>query len=216
MPEDDKKTVAANYWVEVEKEMESFMATLPRLLLVVHNSAEFDNLVRLIRRFPRYGEMVYISLARPFASIREYYVDWKDLTIVDCISHRAFPAKSLQQAQSQTEGENVKCFYEHPPSDLGELKELIYEYVHWFDPHLVVLDSLSQFVDFSIQSTTPDLFEFFNNLKAQYTTQYTKFILLYDEEETGESQALPKYQVDKILRYEVIKSDTNWTANWIG
>src|SRR5574337_644958 len=104
------------------------------------------------------------------------------------------------------------CLFEQAPSNLNEMIQLIEKNLKNVNPYLSILDSFSQFIDFSSISATKgkELYDFLDFLKARYSRTPYKFILLYDNILSKELANLPTTGVDVILKYEVITGRIDW------
>lgn len=117
-------------------------------------------------------------------------LDNKRMMFIDCVSGYAFPK----------EDKIDEAFYHKPPKNLSELKEIIKFGFQKSRPDIVVLDSLSQFMNFS-QITEESISELYKFLKRLKEEKNNCFILLYDNT-LGLLENLPKKQTDHILKIE--------------
>ena len=123
-------------------------------------------------------------------------LDQKRMVFIDCVSGYAFPIE-----------ENVdEAFYHKPPQTLEEMKEIIKFGISKINPDMIIIDSLSQFINFtkSSEDDLNELYEFLNSIKSD-TMNLTRnsFILLYDTK-LSTIQQLPKITTDNILKIEII------------
>jgi hypothetical protein len=125
----------------------------------------------------------------------------KKLFVVDCVSN--FITEHI---------DTFDCVYTKPPDNLNDMKELIMENIQKFHPNLVVLDSLSQFINFSMPSNEElnNFYWFLNSIRrdAIGITNDT-FILIYDDK-MGSMKILPALFTDIILKLEVIREEIKW------
>jgi len=124
-------------------------------------------------------------------------LDQKMIFFIDCVSGFAFPPE-----------DNVDdCMYHKPPQALGELKDIIKFGIEKCNPDIIVLDSLSQFINFSkpTEDKLDDLYEFLGALRQPaLNIMQNTFILLYDNK-MGVMNSLPKTSTDLILNLEIMK-----------
>jgi len=145
---------------------------------------------------PYPGKIMYISLTKSNDSMKPHLKDLKSkIFIIDCVSSMIFEKKGSQD-----------CQFEPTPSSLNEMMELIEKYIQIVKPDLIVIDSFSQFIDFSSVSMHKgkELYEFLDQLKKKYARTPYRFLLLYDNVLSKELVNLPFTSVDVILKYEII------------
>ena len=197
-----------NFWKEVQYEMNNILKELKGIVLLAHNSIEFVDIIDLLNKIKteRSTTILYISLVRTYDFLK-LALDQKPLKnkrifFIDCVSGSAFTEeKAIDDA-----------LYYDPPSNLIEMKELVKFGIEKTDPDIVVIDSLTQFMDFSMPTeyNLSDLHKFLRALKSEYLNiNQDTFILLYD---SGMSfmQNLPKLSLDQILKVEILKEEPWW------
>ena len=198
----DYEVVAVNYWKDVKTELKKVLSDPWNTLLLIHNSVEFNQITNFLNKLPYSKRITYISLTKTHDSIKPYLNELKaEMSVVDCVSITIF------------ERENTKnCIFESPPSNLKELMELIDKYESKFNPDFIVLDSLSQFIDFSSLSHSGDkeFNNFLNYFKNKNSTNLSKFVILYDDNLSKEFKNLPSYYMDIILKLDVIEDKIRW------
>ena len=198
----DYEVVAVNYWKDVKTELKRVLSDPWNTLLLIHNSVEFNQITNFLNKLPYSKRITYISLTKTHDSIKPYLNELKaEMSVVDCVSITIF------------ERENTKnCIFESPPSNLKELMELIDKYESKFNPDFIVLDSLSQFIDFSSLSHSGDkeFNNFLNYFKNKNSTNLSKFVILYDDNLSKEFKNLPSYYMDIILKLDVIEDKIRW------
>jgi len=197
-----------NYWREIEKNITEELKNLKGITLIVHNSVEFTDIIEFLQNY-RPGEflaVLYISLVRSYDYMKNALelktLDDKRMIFIDCVSGYAFPVDDKVNS----------AFYHKPPQTLEELKEIIQFGIEKINPELVILDSLSQFINFShsTEEEFSELCNFLNTLKQnQINTNQKVFMLLYDNK-LGIMESLPKNQIDNILKMEKIKKENFW------
>ena len=124
-------------------------------------------------------------------------LDQKKIYFIDCVSGFAFP-----------EEDNIDdCMYHKPPNNLEKMKDIIKFGIKKCNPDIVVLDSLSQFINFSrpTKDELTDLYEFLKVLRQSVLNIIQNaFVLLYDNK-MGIINNLPKQSADLILNLEITK-----------
>jgi len=192
-----------NYWKEIEEELPNELQNLNGIILLTYNSVEFTHIINFLQNI-RKGEfltVLYISLVRSYNYIKSALdlkpLNQKKIMFIDCVSGYAFPIdEQIDEA-----------FYHKPPLNLDEMKEIIQFGIDKTNPDIIIIDSLSQFINFS-KTTSGELsqfYEFLKNIKENTIsiTQNT-FILLYDTK-LGAIQCLPKKNMDSIFKIEISK-----------
>jgi archaellum biogenesis ATPase FlaH len=188
--------VAVNYWKSVNNEIKRIMADFWNTLLLIHDSLDFPELVGFLNKMPSSGKIMYISLTKSNDSMKPHLKNLKSkIFVIDCVSSMIFEPKGGQD-----------CQFEPTPSSLNEMMELIEKYINILKPDLIVIDSFSQFIDFSSVSNPrgKELYGFLDHLKNKYSRTHYKFILLYDNILSRELVNLPFTSVDVILKYEIL------------
>ena len=196
----DDAVVAVNYWKESRKELKKLLSEPWKTLLLFHNSQEVKEIADFIKKLSDSKRIVYFSLTRTYNAIIPSFEDIdKSLFIVDCISSGVFEKKNTKTS-----------FFENSPSNFDEIIALNEKYLNELKPDLVILDSLSQFIDFSTPNPkyTPELYKYLNSLKKIRTP--CRFILLYMDSSSKDIVFIPTYDVDLILRVEVIVEKIYW------
>lgn len=199
--------VQVNIWKELRKEINKTVGALRGLVILTHNSVEFSDVVDFLNRIRRDEQLkvLYISLINSFSHIKKTLEDKplvsKKLFVVDCVSG------FLIELQ-----DTADCVYRKPPHTLGEMKDLIKSNLQLANPNMIIVDSLSQFINFSMPKDheLQDLYKFLQSLKedAMGITNDT-VILLYDDK-IGSMQKLPTMFTDMILKLEVIREKVEW------
>ncbi len=203
----ETEIVHVNLWKEMHKEIRKTIKNIHGLVLLTHNSVDFSDIVDFLNKIRREEKLtiLYISLVNSYSNMKKILdvkpLDSKKLFVVDCVSN--FITEHI---------DSVDCVYTKPPDNLNDMKELIVENIQKFHPNLVVLDSLSQFINFSMHSNE-ELHNFYRFLKsirrdAIGITNDT-FILIYDDK-MGSMKTLPALFTDTILKLEVIREEIKW------
>ncbi len=192
-----------NYWKEIEKDATNELQNIKGLILLTHNSAEFIDLLEFLKNL-RKGEflnVLYISLVRSYEYMKNaldfFTLDNKRMIFIDCVSGYAFPMEDRVD----------HAFYHKPPQNLNEMKKIIQFGISKSNPDLIIIDSLSQFINFS-QSKKDELDDLYNFLKSikKSTINFSQntIMLLYDTR-LSTIKNLPKKEVDMIFKIEKIE-----------
>jgi len=203
----ETEIVHVNFWKEMHKEIRKTIKNIHGLVLLIHNSVDFSDIVDFLNKIGRVAKstILFVSLVNSYSNIKEVLdvkpLDSKKLFVVDCVSN--FITENV---------DTVDCVYTKPPDNLNDMKELIVENIQKFRPNIVVLDSLSQFINFSMHSND-ELHNFYRFLKsirrdAIGITNDT-FVLIYDDK-MGSMKKLPTLFTDTILKLEVIREKVRW------
>ncbi len=193
--------VGVNYWKSVNNEIKRILLDFWNTLLLIHDSLDFAEIVGFLNKMPYPGKILYISLTKSNDSMRPQLKNLKSkIFVIDCVSSMIFERKGTQD-----------CQFEPAPSSLNEMMGLIEKYIKIVEPDLVVIDSFSQFIDFSKVSSPrgKDLYGFLDHLKNKYSRTHYRFILMYDNVLSRELVNLPFTSVDVILKYEILTGRTD-------
>ena len=199
--------VQVNYWKEIRKEINRTFESLHGLVLLTHNSIEFSDIIDFLNDLRRNQEttVLYISLISSYNHIKQilqiHPLPSKKLFVVDCVSG------FLLELQ-----DSVQCVYRKPPSNLDEMKNLIMKNIQWSNPNIIVVDSISQFINF----TTPtdeelhNLIAFLKSIKEDALGITRDVIILLYDDKIGLMRKLPTMFTDVIMKLEVIKEKPEW------
>jgi hypothetical protein len=199
---------AINYWKEIQNEIPNTLADLSGIVLLTHNSAEFTNIIDFLNKIrpDNFSNVLYISLVRSYEYMRlaleQKPLDKKRIFFIDCVSGFAFPPE-----------DNIDdCMYHKPPNTLRELKEIIEFGLKKCNPDIVVLDSLSQFINFSkpTEFELNELSQFLQSLRKDDLNIIQKTLILLYDSKMSFMQGLPKLSTDLILKLEVFKEEMRW------
>lgn len=206
--EEDLEVIGVNYWKGIKKDrLSNELLRDWNTLLLIHNSAEFEEIAFFLSSLPSAKRIIYISLTKGYDSLKtnverlnsKYKIYGSKMIVIDCISTTIFEKKSTRD-----------CIYEFPPSNLKEIIVLINKYLQKYNPDVVIIDSLSQIIDFTSISTNHDVYSFINYLKNLRATTVCRFILLYDDFLRKELKSIPMFFIDITLKLEVIKDKVLW------
>ena len=196
----EKQQPPINYWKEIQKELPETLHDLNGIVLLVHNSIEFVDIVDFINKIrpDHFLNVLYISLTRSYNYITKALelkpFDSKKLFVIDCVSGFAFPP----------EDHIDESLYHSPPQNLLELKKMIELGVEKANPDIIILDSLSQFINFS-QPSDEDIFILYRFLgmirENMLNIVQSTFLILYDSK-MMQTKHLPKIGTDTIIKLE--------------
>ena len=209
--EENSKT-EINYWKEIEKNLSDELKNLQGIVLLTHNSAEFTDIIDFLKyiRKNEFQLILYISVVRSYGYMKKALelkpLDQKRMVFIDCVSGYAFPV----------EDHIDEAFYHKPPQNLDEMKEMIQFGIDKINPDMIIIDSLSQFINFSrpTEDGLLQLYEFLRIIKEDIINiMQNTFILLYDtklsvmfyDTKLSATQHLPKIGIDHILKLEIVK-----------
>ncbi len=192
-----------NYWMEINKELSNITNSLNGLVLISHNSMDFTEIVNFLNKIKKnhFNKILYISLVRSYQYMKKVIeqkpLKNKKINFIDCVSGFAFPQE-----------EHIdNCMYHKPPSNLQQMKDIIKFGFEKTKPDIVILDSLSQFVNFS-KITKPELHTLYDFLKTMKEDTIDKskgtFLLFYDNK-LSLMDKLPKQHFDKIIKIELLE-----------
>ena len=199
---DDYEVIGVNYWKEVKKDLKNTLSGFWNSLLLIHNSEDFKEIINFLSNLPYSGNVTYISLTKTSEAITPFFMMSKrKLFIVDCVSSALFEKVNTES-----------CFFENPPSSLTEIEKLMDTYLKKLNPDIMILDSLSQFCDFSSVSTsnTGQVNNFLNYLQKKNSTTHCKFVIIYENLDSKELRFLPVFNLNMILRMEILKARIDW------
>ncbi|MHC1565118.1 MAG: hypothetical protein ACXQS6_02200 [Candidatus Syntropharchaeales archaeon] len=198
---DGYEVVAINYWREVRSNFKRTLLDFNDILLLIHDSAAFDDLIRFLNILPYYRRKTYISLTRTFSTIKPSLKKFDTrMYIIDCIS-KSISDRDFQNGKS--------WFFEDMSFGFSEISRLIDKYLKKLKPELVVVDSISQLIDFSVTAGDRDFNNFINHLRKRNSETLCNFVLLYDNQ-LKSLRNLPISNINLILRLEVIKDKIHW------
>lgn len=207
----EDELITFNYWREIKEEIGATLHNLSGIILLTHNSIEFTDIVDILNKVKptNFTNVLYISLIRSYDFMKMALLTkplhGKRIFFIDCVSGFAFPAEQEEQRAND-------CIYHKPPCTLEEMKSIIQFGISKANPDIVVIDSLSQFINFSrpTEVEISDLYKFLRSLReGTLNIMQDTFILLYDSK-LGIMQNLPRAFIDLILKVEIIKDQPRW------
>jgi hypothetical protein len=196
-----------NYWKEIRKELDKTFKSLHGVILLTHNSVEFTDLIEFLKnmRGNQQTTVLYISLINSYSHIKNtlqtHPLPLKKLFVVDCVSG------FLIEIQ-----DSIYCVYRKPPNNLEEMKNLIMKNIQWSNPNIIVVDSISQFINFTVPTDEElhNLYEFLLSIKEDTLGVTCDAIILVYDDRIGSMKKLPTMFTDAILKLEVIKEKPEW------
>jgi len=204
---EEESVVQVNYWKEMRKEINKTFESLHGLVLLTHNSIEFSDLIDFLNNLRRNQEttVLYISLINSYIHIKQtlqiHPLPSKKLFVVDCVSG------FLIETQ-----DSIHCVYRRPPSNLEDMKNLIMKNIQWSSPNIIVVDSISQFINFTIPTDEElhSLYTFLKSIKENALGVTCDTIILLYDDKMGSMKKLPTVFTDAIMKLEVIKEKPEW------
>lgn len=160
----DQKIIQGNYWKEIQNEIPDILEDLSGIVLLTHNSLEFTNIIDFLNKIKpnHFSNILYISLIRSYnymqLALEKKPLEQKMIFFIDCVSGFAFPPD-----------DNVDdCMYHKPPQTFEELKDIITFGIEKCNPDIIVIDSLTQFINFSkpTESEISKLYEFLHSIRG--------------------------------------------------
>lgn len=197
----ENEKTSIHWWKEIHNEMPEVLKDLKGTVLLAHNSIEFTDIINLLNktRPHEFLNVLYISLMRSYQYMKETLdqkpLQEKKVSVIDCVSGYAF----------LPEDDIDNCFYHRPPGNLNEMKKIIETGMQKSNPDIVILDSLSHFINFSNHTNEElrDFYQFLDTIqKNMLNINQTTFILLYDSKMSS-MKKLPKHGIDLVLRLEI-------------
>lgn len=204
----DEEVININYCKEIHSDISSILEEIRGIILITHNSIEFTDVIDILNiTRPRHlMTVLYISLTRSYEfmklALSQKELREKQLYFIDCVSGFAFPKE-----------DNVDdCLYHRPPSNLDEMKEIITFGIQKSNPDIIVIDSLSQFINFSrpTENEVNDLYKFLRTIRGSGLNIVQDTFMLFYDNRMGMMINLPKMHTDLILKVEVLKEDPVW------
>ena len=183
------------------------MESLHGLVLLTHNSIEFSDLIDFLNNLRRNQQttILYISLINSYSHIKQtlqtHPLASKKLYVVDCVSG------FLLELQ-----DTVDCVYRRPPPNLEEMKNLIMKNIQWSNPNIIIVDSISQFINFTVptEEELHNLYAFLRSIKEDALGITRDTIILVYDDRMGSMKKLPTMFTDTIMKLEIIKEKPEW------
>ena len=92
------------------------------------------------------------------------------------------------------------------------MKYLIIKNIQWSNPNIVVVDSISQFINFTVptEAELHNLYSFLRSIKEDALGIIRDAIILLYNDKMGSLKKLPTMFTDVIIKLEVIKEKPEW------
>ena len=201
------KTVQVNLWKELHREINKTLDDLRGLVLLTHNSVEFEDIVDFLNQVRRDEEqtVMYISLINSYNKIKSVLekkpLKSKKLMVVDTVSGFVIEIQ-----------DTVDCVYRRPPESFEDMKNLILNNINIVNPNIVVVDSLTQFINFSNprEDQLHELYRFLKSMKEDAMDITNDLVFLLYDDKMGSMRRLPVLFTNCILKLEVIKDIPEW------
>ncbi len=198
----DQKIVQVNYWKKLTKDLDEVVGKLHGVVLFIHNSVKFKDLLDFFNKVQpdKRLTILYISLINSYSRIERNLEDKplrnKRLHVVDCVSNFIMDMEDTRF-----------CVYRKPPQNLKELKDMILTNIEKVGPNILVVDSLTQFINFSVptEDELSELYHFLKELRESIIGLGDDSIILIYNNKAGYMKKLPVMNIDLILKYEVIR-----------
>lgn len=199
--------VGINYWKRIREEKEGVIGNLHGLVFLIHNSAEFSQIIEFLNQVKPKKRLtvLYFSLINSYSNIKSILkkkpTPNKEIHVIDCVS---IFVEDLEDTSH--------CIYLKPPENFDMLKQIILENIQRVNPNIFMVDSLSQFINFTLPSPEElrDFYFFLRDIRDKVSgLSDDAFILLYDDT-FGSLRSLPVMNVDLILKYELIRDEIRW------
>lgn len=198
----DEKIIQVNYWKKLQKDLDEVVGKLHGVVLFIHNSAKFEDITDFFNKIhpDKRLRVLYISLINSNNHIerilKEKPLINKRLHVVDCVSSFIMDMEDTRF-----------CVYRKPPQNLQALKEMILENIQKTDPNILVVDSLTQFINFSVptENELVGLYHFLKELRENIIGLGDDSIILIYNDKVGYMKTLPVMNIDLILKYDVIR-----------
>jgi len=199
--------IQVNYWMEIRKDVNRTIGDLHGLVLLTHNSVEFTDIIDFLNKIRKSERLtvLYISLVNSYSNIKNALeakpLDSKELFVVDCVSG------FLLEIQ-----DTVDCVYRKPPSNLEEMKDIIMKNIRMINPNIIVMDSLTQFINFTMPKDRElhDFYKFLKSMKEDAMGLINDTVILLYDDKMGSMKKLPVLFADYILKLEIIREDIGW------
>jgi hypothetical protein len=200
--EEEYELSDVNYWTDV-KDITEAVSSIRGPMLLINNYIPFEDFIIFLNRLPLANQSTvsYISLNKTYDFLRPFLKKVKPkIYIVEGVSSGLFAKRESQQDAA----------FIRPPLTLNNLFEVIETCYKERSPDYIFVDSLTQLLDFSGDSSDAGSFFLFLNRLNEDIGRSTKLVFMYSEDQTKPLRNLPKMQVGRIIRMEVYRSKVNW------
>jgi hypothetical protein len=199
--------VGINYWKRIREEKDGVIGNLHGLVFLIHNSAEFPQIINFLNQVKPNKKLVvlYFSLINSYSNIssilKKKPTPNKEFHVIDCVS------MFLGDLEDTTH-----CIYLKPPQNLKELKQIILDNIQRVNPNIFMVDSLSQFINFTLPSPEElrDFYFFLKDIRESVSGLTDDAVILLYDDTFGSLRSLPVMNVDLILKFELIRDEVRW------
>lgn len=199
--------VGINYWKRIREEKEGLIGDLHGLVFLIHNSAEFSQIIDFLNQVKPNKKItvLYFSLINSYSNInstlRKKPIPNKELHVIDCVSMFLGDLEDTSH-----------CIYLKPPRNLKELKQIVLDNIQRVNPNIFMIDSLSQFINFTLPSPEElrDFYFFLKDIRESVSGLTDDAVILLYDDTFGSLRSLPVMNVDLILKYELIRDEVRW------
>jgi hypothetical protein len=189
------------YWRSMHNEVDEELKNIQGIVLAFHNSMEFIQCIDFFNKIKsnHFTNVLYISLTRSYDYMRHALeqkpLDQKRILFIDCVSGFAFPAE-----------ENIDtCLYHKPPRDLQAMKEIIQFGINKINPDIIIIDSLSQLINFSkpTEQELDEFYTFLHDMRQQMLNLVNNTIIFMFDIKMGVIFQPPTHGFNMILKMEI-------------
>mgnify|MGYP000073689993 CR=1 FL=1 len=196
-----------NFWRGVNHEITQTLDGITGVVLLAYDGMEFSDFIDILNQTnpSMHGNVLYVSMVRSYNFMKSVLsskpLKNKQLFFIDCVSGFAFPS----------EGDDDNCMYHKPPQSLDEMKEIINFGIKKAGPNIIIIDSLTQFMNFAHCSDDElkEFTAFLDNIKSSSIDQARQACFLLYDAKMGRLGGIPDVCADLLLKVEVeAKEDT--------
>ncbi len=199
--------VGTNYWKRIREEKDELFGNLHGLVLLIHNSAEFDQIIDFLNQIKptKKLDVLYFSLINSYSNInailKKKPMPNKEFHVIDCVS------LFLGNIENTSH-----CVYLKPPSNLESLRQIILDNIQRVNPNIFIIDSLSQFINFTLPSNEElrEFYFFLKGIRDQVSGLSDDSIILLYDDTFGPIRSMPVMNVDMILKCELVREKILW------
>ena len=200
------------YWRSIQKEINETLGNLTGLTLVLHNSAQFSDVVSFLNKVQKNSrsKVLYFSFTTSYDHIKttleQCTLNGKEIHVVDMVSG------FLLEIQ-----DNIDCVFRKPPQTIEEMKMVMFKNINRVKPDIVFVDSLLQFFNLSNPSEqdVQKMYQFFGSLKEAFMASEIKTIILMYDEKHGRMEKLPLIFTDLILKMDMKSPDDEGARSFL-
>lgn len=189
-----QRTKTIRCWEEVSQKIDDSLKYVSHTALFVHNAAEIEDITAIFKNLHS-SKVLYISMTRTYDAVKASLPLLASTTIfVDCISGGVFLGSPPKN-----------CLFKPMPADVPGLIKLIASTAAEVNPEHIIIDSISQFIDFTGRGIDREGYDLIQKLRSLTS----KNLLLYDEN-MAQLTDFPTMLISSIYRIEVIRTKIRW------